>query len=150
MVVQDNEHRKTTILLADDAPEIRRAVKRLLEATPDMEVVGEAENGLDAVTRCLSLEPDIVLMDVVMSGLNGVEATRRIMAQNPSTKVLGLSMHASKRFVEEMLKAGAFGYVLKDAISEELVQAIRDAVAGREYVSSDLRAKLRLDRGGEP
>ena len=132
----------TTVMLADDAPNIRNAVRRLLSYLPDIEVVAEVDNGIAAVERSLALLPDIVLMDVVMPGLNGVEATRQIVKANPSVKVLGLSMHASKRFVEEMLKAGASGYLLKESISEELMSAINCIVSGRRYLSSVLDASI--------
>ncbi len=128
----------TTVLIADDAQEVRCALKHLLDATPNMEVVGEARDGLEAVECSLRLGPHVVIMDVVMPVLNGVNATRRIVDQNPSIKVLALSMHSDKRFVTEMFEAGASGYLLKDYISEELISAIQSIVAGQQYLCAEL------------
>ena len=123
------------ILLADDHKIVREGLRNLIEKQPNMEVAGEAENGRIAVRLVQELLPDIVIMDVAMPDLNGIEATRQILAKRPRVKVVALSMHADKRFVVQMLKAGASGYLLKDCAFEELVYALRAVVANRTYLS---------------
>lgn len=123
------------ILLADDHRIVRQGLRSLLEAEADFSVVAEADNGRMAVELTESLGPDVVVMDVGMPEMNGVEATRRIVVNNPQVKVVALSMHSDRRFVAEMLKAGAAGYLLKDGAFEELVGAIRTVAAGRTYLS---------------
>jgi DNA-binding NarL/FixJ family response regulator len=139
-----------TVLIVDDGQEFRRALKGLLDATPNMEVIGEAGDGLEAVERSLRLSPHVVIMDVVMPVLNGVDATRRIVEQNPSIKVLALSMHSDNRFVTEMFEAGASGYLLKDYVSEELTRAIHSIVAGQKYLSAELAARVSREAAQEP
>lgn len=107
----------------------------LIERQPDMKVVAEAENGRKAVRLVRELSPEVVVMDIGMPDLNGIEATRQILAHNPEVKVIALSMHSAKRFVVEMLKAGASGYLLKDCAFEELALAIRTVIADKVYVS---------------
>lgn len=107
----------------------------LLEKLAGMTIVGEAGNGVSAVRMARDLEPDLVLMDIAMPDLNGIEATRRIRAETPGVKVIALSMHADKRFVRGMFAAGAAGYVLKGSAFEEVASAIKTVVAGRIYIS---------------
>lgn len=128
------------VLLADDSAEMRWVLKAMLEAAPDVEVVGEAENGRTAVELTLALQPDVVVMDIVMPVMNGIAATRHIVEQAPQVKVLALTMYHDKRFVTEMFKAGASGYLLKDSAFEELVRAIRAVLAGERYVSPEVAA----------
>lgn len=123
------------ILVTDDHEVVRKGICALLDEQPDMEVVGEAGDGRAAVRLAQELHPDLVLMDVGMPGLNGIVATQRIVSQRPSIRVLGLSMHSNKEFVCQMLRAGAQGYVLKSCALEELVNAVRAAVAGETYLS---------------
>ncbi len=123
------------ILLADDHQIVRDGLRALLEKEKDMEVVGEAADGRTAVRLALKLRPHVVLIDVSMSDLNGVEAARQISAGAPEVKLLALSMHADKRYVGAMLKAGAVGYLLKDLAFEEVVRAIRAAREGQMYLS---------------
>jgi two-component system response regulator NreC len=123
------------ILLADDHKIMRDGLRALLETQPDMEVVAETENGQVTVEKARELSPDVIIMDVGMPDLNGIEATRAIVETLPNIKVLGLSIHADKRFVAGMLKAGAAGYLLKDCAFEELVQAIRFVMAQKIYLS---------------
>ena len=123
------------ILLVDDHTIIRQGLRSLLEKQPGMEVVGEAENGQNAVKLVQELLPDVMIMDVAMPDLNGVEATRQIVAIAPSVKVVALSMHSDRRFVVAMLKAGASGYLLKDCAFEELAHVIRAVRANRTYIS---------------
>ncbi len=123
------------ILLADDHKIMREGLKALLERQLDIQVMAEAENGLEAVRLTQKLKPDIVIMDIGMAELNGIEATRQIVAEVPGVKVIALSMHSDKRFVIEMLKAGAFGYLLKDSAPEELTSAIRAVAANQPYLS---------------
>jgi len=123
------------LLLADDHKIMREGLKALLEQRADVQVVAEAENGLEAVQLTQELKPDIVIMDIGMAGLNGIEATRQITAGVPGVKVIALSMHSEKRFVVEMLKAGASGYLLKDSAPEELTAALRALAANRPYLS---------------
>lgn len=122
------------IILADDHKILRDGLRNIIEKSVEMSVVGEAENGRQAMELCSKLKPDVVVMDVAMSGLNGIEATKQIVAENADCKVIALSMYSDKRFVKGMLDAGAFGYILKDAASDELIHAIKTVLANQKYV----------------
>jgi DNA-binding NarL/FixJ family response regulator len=123
------------ILLADDHKIVRDGLRTLVEKEPDMEVVGEAENGRKAVKLTRELSPDLVIMDVTMSDLNGIEAARQIHKETPDVKVIALSMHSDRRFVAGMLEAGASGYLLKDCAFEELTRAIKNVISNKIYLS---------------
>ena len=123
------------VLIADDHRIVREGLRSLLEDQPDLEVVAEAENGRQALEMATEHEPDVVVMDVAMPQLNGIEATRRLMNDQPDTKVVALSMHSDRRYVAEALKAGAAAYLLKDGAFDELVAAIRAVVANKVYLS---------------
>ena len=123
------------VLLADDHRIVREGLRVLLETEGDMEVIAEAEDGLALVGLVQEMSPDIVLMDVAMPNLNGIEATRQIIGTAPSIKVLALSMYSDRQFVIGMLSAGASGYLLKDCAFEELTQAIHAVAANRTYLS---------------
>jgi len=127
--------RKLRILLADDHGVVRQGFRRILEAQPDMEIVGEAGNGREAVELAAQLTPDLIVMDVAMPELNGIEATRRLKEESPRTRVLALSMHKDAVYVREILRAGAHGYLLKDAIDADLVAAVRAVANGEGYLS---------------
>jgi two-component system response regulator NreC len=126
------------VLLADDHRILREGLVALLEKQPGFTVVGEAENGRTAVQLARELLPDVVVMDVCMPDLNGIEATRQIVTEVPGVKVIALSMHSHKHFVKGMLRAGASGYLLKYSASRELVQAIQLAMTDRVYLSPDI------------
>ena len=123
------------VLLADDHQILRQGLRTLLEREPDVRVVGEATDGREAVAQAAALRPDVVVMDLSMPGLNGIEATRRIVAAQPKTKVVGLSMHADRQYVRAMFEVGAAGYLLKNSAYEELLSALRVVVGGRPFVS---------------
>ena len=123
------------IILADDHRLMREGLRSLLEKQPGMETLAEADNGRSAVKLARELKPDVVVMDVSMPDLNGIEATRQIIKEAPAVKVLGLSMHADKHFITEMLKAGASGYLLKHCAFDELGHAIRTISTGQIYLS---------------
>ncbi|MEJ7606535.1 MAG: response regulator transcription factor [Bryobacteraceae bacterium] len=127
--------RKTRILLADDHSVVRSGFRALLSAQPDMEVVGEASDGLGAVEKSAALQPDIVVMDVTMPNLNGIEATRRVLQETPRVRVLALSMHKDAVYVREILRAGASGYLLKDSGEGDLIDAVRAIAKGEGYLS---------------
>jgi two-component system, NarL family, response regulator NreC len=129
------QSKKFRILLADDHSVVRQGFRLILENQPDMEVVGEASNGREAVTVAESLQPDVVIMDVTMPELNGIEATRRIGELSPRTRVLALSMHKDSVYVREILRAGAKGYLLKDAAGNDLLAAVRAVARGEAYLS---------------
>jgi DNA-binding NarL/FixJ family response regulator len=129
---------KTTILLADDHLLFRHGLRATLGSLPDLEVVGEAEDGAQAEALAEELCPKLVLMDIHMPGLNGTEATRRILRKNPDIKVLALSMYTEKRYVLEMLAAGAQGFVLKTSSFSALVEAIRAVAAGGRWLSPEI------------
>jgi len=115
---------KIEIVVVDDHKIFRDGIRNLLDQQANMKVIGEAEDGRTAVDLVRRLSPQVVIMDVTMPNLNGIDATRRILEKNPDVKVIALSMHAQRRLVQEMLKAGASGYLLKECAFEELVQAI--------------------------
>jgi len=123
------------ILLADDHKIVRDGLRALLENQSGMEVIAEAGDGRTTVQMVQELLPDVVIMDIAMPDMNGIETTRQIIAKAPGVKVVGLSMHSDRRFVMEMLKAGAKGYLLKDCAFEELANAIRSVDANRTYLS---------------
>ena len=123
------------VLLADDHAMVRKGFRLILEAQPDMEIAGEAGNGRDAVELAEKLHPDVVVMDVAMPELNGIEATRRLAASSPHTRVLALSMHKDSVYVREILRAGARGYLLKDSIDTDLINAVRAVAKGDGYIS---------------
>jgi DNA-binding NarL/FixJ family response regulator len=126
---------QANVILADDHQIVRQGLRSLLAENPDLNVVGEAPDGREAVRLCAELNPEIVIMDVAMPGLNGIDATRQIQERNPGTHVVALSMHADRRFVAEMLRAGAKGYLLKESAFEELSAAIDAVLAGKVYLS---------------
>jgi len=133
------------ILLADDHQLVRQGLRSLLEKQADFKVVGEAEDGLSALKKARELLPDVVIMDVAMPKLNGIEAAREILDVSPEIKVIALSMHAEGCFVVEMLRAGASAYLLKDSAYEELVQAIKASLVNKIYVSHPITEGLIRD-----
>jgi DNA-binding NarL/FixJ family response regulator len=123
------------ILIADDHKIVRDGLRQLLERETGFHVVGEASEGRTAVRLVKELKPDIVIMDIGMADMNGIEATRQIKASNASTQVIALSMHSEKRFVSEMLKAGASAYVLKEDAFDELLTTVHEVANHRKYLS---------------
>ena len=128
----------TRVLLADDHQMLRDGLRAVLALEEDVEVVGEASDGHEAVEMAGKLAPDVVLMDIGMYGLNGVEATRRIRAENSKVNVIALSTYSDKRYVLSMLEAGASRYVLKAAAVDEMCRAVRAVAAGKRYLSPDV------------
>ncbi len=126
---------KIRILLADDHTILREGIRSLIEDEPDMEVVGEAEDGLSVVKLADTLRPDLILMDLAMPLLNGLEATRQIRKNNPHAKILILTMHENEEYIRQVLAAGAMGYILKDAAARELLGAIRSIHKGEVVLS---------------
>ena len=129
---------KIRILLADDHSVVRQGFKLLLGQQPDVEVIGEAGDGAEAVRKALELKPNVIIMDIAMPNLNGVEATRRIMEANPDARILILSMHKDAVYVRETLRAGAKGYLLKEAIDHDLMRAVRAVAAGDGFLSPEV------------
>jgi two-component system response regulator NreC len=130
------------LVLADDHATIREALKLLLSVQPDLQVVGEAEDGQQAVDAAVALRPDVLLMDVSMPGMNGLQATAAVKQRAPSVKVLPLTRHAEESYLGELLRAGASGYALKQSSSAELVNAIRTVASGRPYLDPELNGGL--------
>ncbi|MEI8170141.1 MAG: response regulator transcription factor [Rhodoferax sp.] len=123
------------VLLADDHILVRAGLRKLLESVPDLEVVGEASDGLALIALVAELQPDLVLMDIAMPGLNGLDATARVMKEWPQTRVLILSMHQNEEYVRQALRHGAVGYLLKDAAPTELDLALKAVMRGETYLS---------------
>jgi DNA-binding NarL/FixJ family response regulator len=136
---------KTTVIIADDHGIVRAGVRLLLERIPDMQVTGEAADGRQAVALAKQLNPDIVLMDVGMPLLNGLDATAQIVKDNPDAGVIILSMHADESYVLWALDAGAKGYLLKDHADEDIEEAVRAVVLGKTYFSPALTQTLLSD-----
>jgi DNA-binding NarL/FixJ family response regulator len=133
------------ILLADDHKITRDGLKALLESQKNMIVIGEAENGRQAVRLASELAPDVIVMDINMPELNGIEATRQIIAELPETKIIALSMYSDKRYVVGMLKAGVSGYLLKNCAFDELVSAITAVIANQNYMSQKIANTVMKD-----
>ena len=132
------KQKKIRILLADDHKLVREGLRSILENELHMIIAGQAESGRTVVELARTLKPDIIIMDISMPDLNGIEATRQIMAEGEGVKVIALSMHSDKRYVSEMLSAGATGYLLKHSALDELERAIRTVLANKIYVSPDI------------
>jgi DNA-binding NarL/FixJ family response regulator len=133
------------VLLVDDHAVVREGLKALINAQPGIEVIGEAGNGPDAVARTTELDPDVVVLDVSIPGLNGAQVTTRLRQLDSQRKVLALTVHEEKAYLRMLLEAGASGYVLKRAAAAELVQAIRAVAAGGTYLDPALAASV-VDR----
>lgn len=128
----------TKIVVADDHHVVRQGLRTLLEAEPGFRIIGEAGDGLEAARLVERLKPDVLVLDLMMPGLNGLEVTRQVNKCSPQTRVVVLSMYANEPYVMEALRHGAAGYVLKEANTTELVQAVREVANGRRYLSPPL------------
>lgn len=130
------------VLLVDDHRLMREGLRKILEDTPGIEVVGEAEDGLSALAAVAEVHPEVVVMDVGMGGMNGIDATQRLRTDHPRVRVVALSTHADKRYVRNMIRAGAAAYVLKESASEDLLRAVRAAANGEHYLSPQITGCL--------
>jgi two-component system response regulator NreC len=130
------------ILLADDHVTVRHGLKLLIEAQPDMKVIAEASDGKTAMDHALALKPDVIVMDISMPGMNGLAATRALKQKRPDVVIVTLTRHSDDAYVQELLRAGVDGYVLKQSAPNELIQAIRAAASGGQYVDSTLTARM--------
>jgi DNA-binding NarL/FixJ family response regulator len=128
----------TRIILADDHAVLRDGLAKSLQDQEDLQIIGQADNGLMTVELVKELSPDLVIMDIGMPDLNGIEATRQILRESPDVKIIGLSMHSGKKFVTAMFKAGARGYLSKDCEFDELLDAIRAVMDGKMYLSPSI------------
>jgi len=134
--------RTITILLADDHTIVRQGLAKLLDGDGNLCVIGEARNGREAVSKVEELRPDVVLMDIAMPVLNGIEATRQIKKASRNTKVIILSMHSHDRFISELFSLGASGYLLKDSTGDDIIRAIEAAVRGDTYLSPSISRRV--------
>jgi len=133
---------KTRVLLAEDHTIVRKGLCALLDAEPGIEVIGEAQDGREALLKAEQLHPDIVLMDISMPGLNGLEATRQIKKRFPEVKVLILTVHSDEEYIRQILQAGASGYLVKQAAPQELISAIEAIQSGESYLSPSVSKKV--------
>ena len=133
---------KLRILLADDHETVREGLRMILNAQPDMQVVATAGDGREAVAQCERITPDVVIMDISMPGLNGLAATHQLMEKCPGTKVLTLTRHADSSYLQQLLRAGAVGYVLKQSRPAELLHAIRSVATGGKYLDASMTAPV--------
>ncbi len=131
-----------SVLLADDHPIVRQGLRHLLEMQPDFKVVGEASDGLEASQMAERYRPDVLVVDMMMPGLNGLEVTRQVRQRSPATRIIVLSMHNNDAYVLQALKRGASGYVLKDSGPGEVVQAVKQVMLGQRYLSASLAENL--------
>jgi DNA-binding NarL/FixJ family response regulator len=134
--------RPLRVLLADDHVTVRHGLKLLIDAQPDMKVVAEASDGDGAIKGALALKPDVVVMDISMPGMNGLVATRALKKQQPDAHIITLTRHSDDAYLQELLRAGVSGYVLKQSAPNELLQAIRAAASGGQYLDSALTARV--------
>ncbi|MGM0619979.1 MAG: response regulator [Bacteroidota bacterium] len=126
------------VLIADDHQLFREGLMNLISSAPDIEVIGEAKDGKEATEKVKTLNPDVVLIDIGMPRMNGIEATRIIKKQQPGIKVIALSMHSDRQFVKGILEAGSDGYLLKNCTYRQLIEAIKTVVEGKKYLSQDI------------
>ena len=137
------------VLLAEDHAIVREGLRALLEAQPDMEVVGEAADGREALEAARALGPDVVVMDISMPGLNGARATEAIRRDCPGTRVLALTMHEDRGYLRQLVQAGASGYLLKRAASQDLIHALRAVAAGGTYLDPALAGEILVGFAGK-
>ena len=137
-----------TIVIADDHAIVRQGLKKILKEEKDIRVVGEAKDGRDAVNKVQDLRPDIVIMDIAMPELNGIEATRQIKQAGMGTKIIILSMHDHGRYIRELLGLGVSGYLLKNAASRDIVKAVKSAIEGNTYLSPSISSRVIEDYVG--
>jgi DNA-binding NarL/FixJ family response regulator len=133
---------KSRILIAEDHNLLRQGLRSLVSSLPDFEVVGEGRDGKEAVRQAISLTPDLILMDLSMPGMNGIEATAQIKRRMPGVKIVALTAYKTDEYVREALRAGADGYILKDASYDELVMALRSVIGGKKFLSPDVSGHL--------
>jgi DNA-binding NarL/FixJ family response regulator len=133
---------KNRILIAEDHNLLRQGLRSLVSSLPDFEVVGEGRDGKEAVRQAIALTPDLILMDLSMPGMNGIEATAQIKRRMPAVKIVALTAYKTDEYVREALRAGADGYILKDASYDELVMALRSVIGGKKFLSPDVSGHL--------
>jgi len=138
------------IILVDDHKLLRDGLKNIIEQRSNMHIIGQASNGREAIKICSKLLPNVIVMDVAMPGLNGIESARQIHKINPDIKIIGLSMHSNKQFIQGMFNAGASAYLLKDGDADELITAITTVMQHKKYLSKDINQEyLTLLKKGE-
>ena len=130
--------KKIKIILVDDHKLLRDGLRNIIEQRANMHIIGEASDGREAIKICSKLVPDVLVIDIAMPGLNGIEAAIQIHKSNPKIKIIGLSMHSTKQFIQGMFRAGAFGYLLKDGDADELITAITTVMLNKRYLSKDI------------
>jgi len=133
---------KIKIILVDDHKLLRDGLRNIIEQRSNMHIIGEASNGREAIKICSKLVPNVLVMDIAMPGLNGIEAARQIHKIHPEIKIIGLSMHSSKQFIQGMYEAGGFGYLLKDGDADELITAIITVMQNKKYLSKDINQEF--------
>jgi DNA-binding NarL/FixJ family response regulator len=142
--------KKIKIILVDDHKLLRDGLRNIIEQRANMHIIGEASDGREAIKICSKLVPDVLVIDIAMPGLNGIEAAIQIHKSNPKIKIIGLSMHSTKQFIQGMFRAGAFGYLLKDGDADELITAITTVMLNKRYLSKDIDQEfLNLLKKGE-
>ena len=139
---------KLRILIADDHETVREGLRMILNAQPDMQVVGTANDGREAVTQCERITPDVVIMDISMPGLNGLAATTQLIEKCPGAKVVTLTRHADSSYLQQLLRAGAAGYVLKQSRPAELLHAIRSVATGAKYLDASMTVPVNGNGAG--
>lgn len=145
-----NKLNKVKILLVDDHKLLRDGLRNIIEQKSNMVIVGEASDGREAIKKAAEKKPDVIVMDVAMPGLNGIEAAKQIHKINSQIKIIGLSMHSGKQFIQGMYKAGAYGYLLKDGDADELIIAISKVIENKKYLSKEINQEyLTLLKQGE-
>lgn len=134
--------KKVKVLVADDHAVVRKGITHILKSKDNIEIVGEAENGLEAVAKCGELHPDVLLLDIAMPKLSGLEAIKLVRQESPDVAVIILSMYSMDDYIQEVLKSGALGYVLKSSLPTEIYDAVLAASKGKYYISEDIRDKV--------
>ena len=140
--MKTSNENKIRVLIADDHGIMRKGLELIISNSEKIEIIAQADTGLKAIEMARRLSPDIVLMDISMPGLNGIDAAKQIRIDNPDIKIIALSAHSNKHFVKDMLKAGGSGYILKDSLATDLLDAIDAVVAGEKYLSPKIASIL--------